>query len=87
MEAQSCGLPCIATKHAGIPEVVIDGKSGILVKEKCPEEICQAILFLYQNKEIVESMKIKARENIVDNFNHKIQMNKLTNIYKQLIYH
>ncbi len=86
MEAQSCGLPCIATKHAGIPEVVIDGKSGILVKEKCPEEICQAILFLYQNKEIVESMKIKARENIVDNFNHKNQMDKLTNIYKQLIY-
>jgi colanic acid/amylovoran biosynthesis glycosyltransferase len=85
MEAQSCGLPCIATRHAGIPEVIIDGKSGILVKERCPEEIYQAILFLYENKEIEESMKIQARKNIIDNFNQKTQMDKLCFEYNKLL--
>ena len=33
MEAQLCGLPVIATRHAGIPEVVQEGRSGLLVEE------------------------------------------------------
>ena len=33
MEAQLSGLPVVATRHAGIPEVVIDGETGVLVEE------------------------------------------------------
>ncbi len=34
MEAQAAALPVISTYHAGIPEVVIHGETGFLVKEK-----------------------------------------------------
>ena len=33
MEAQLSGLPVVATRHAGIPEVVLDGGTGLLVDE------------------------------------------------------
>ena len=33
MEAQLCGLPVVATRHAGIPEVVLEGETGLLVDE------------------------------------------------------
>ena len=33
MEAQLSGLPVVATRHAGIPEVVLDGQTGVLVEE------------------------------------------------------
>lgn len=33
MEAQLIGLPVVATRHAGIPEVVLDGSTGLLVAE------------------------------------------------------
>ena len=33
MEAQLIGLPVVATRHAGIPEVVLDGQTGLLVEE------------------------------------------------------
>jgi colanic acid/amylovoran biosynthesis glycosyltransferase len=33
LEASSLGLPVVSTVHAGIPEIVIDGKSGFLVQE------------------------------------------------------
>ena len=33
VEAQLSGLPVISTRHAGIPEVVVDGETGYLVGE------------------------------------------------------
>ena len=33
MEAQLCGLPVVATRHAGIPEVVLEEETGLLVDE------------------------------------------------------
>ena len=85
MEAQACGLPCIATKHAGIPEIIINGETGILINENNSEEIYNAILTLYNNNELLHNMGEKGRENIINNFNYKKQMNKLDIIYRQLI--
>jgi colanic acid/amylovoran biosynthesis glycosyltransferase len=34
IEASSCGLPILSTHHSGIPEVVLDGVSGVLVPER-----------------------------------------------------
>jgi colanic acid/amylovoran biosynthesis glycosyltransferase len=33
-EAAACGLPIIATRHSGIPEIVVDGVNGFLVPER-----------------------------------------------------
>jgi glycosyltransferase involved in cell wall biosynthesis len=33
MEAQLSGLPVVATRHGGIPEIVLDGTTGLLVEE------------------------------------------------------
>jgi len=71
MEAQACGLPCIATKHAGIPEIIINGETGILINENNSEEIYNAILTLYNNNELLHNMGEKGRENIINNFNLK----------------
>jgi len=43
MEAQLCGLPVVATRHAGIPEVVLDGTSGFLVAEGDVEAMARAM--------------------------------------------
>jgi glycosyltransferase involved in cell wall biosynthesis len=43
MEAQLCGLPVVATRHAGIPEVVQEGVSGFLVAEGDTEAMAQAM--------------------------------------------
>jgi colanic acid/amylovoran biosynthesis glycosyltransferase len=43
MEALATGLPVIATRHSGIPELVDDGVSGILVGERDPAALAGAI--------------------------------------------
>jgi glycosyltransferase involved in cell wall biosynthesis len=34
LEASATGLPIVATRHAGIPEAVVDGETGLLVDER-----------------------------------------------------
>jgi glycosyltransferase involved in cell wall biosynthesis len=43
MEAMAAGLPCVSTRVAGVPEMVIDGESGLLVDERRPDDFAEAI--------------------------------------------
>ena len=43
MEAQLSGLPVVATRHAGIPEVVLEGETGLLVEEGDRDGMADAI--------------------------------------------
>lgn len=43
MEAMAAGLPVISTRLAGVPEMVNDGKTGLLVAEQSPVELSRAM--------------------------------------------
>ncbi|MEE2688841.1 MAG: glycosyltransferase family 4 protein [Pseudomonadota bacterium] len=43
LEAQSQGLPCISTEVSGIPELILDGETGLLVQQENSEALAQAI--------------------------------------------
>ena len=58
LEAMALGKPIIAANAGGIPEAIQSGRNGILV-ELDPDEIAQAILYLYRN----ESLRSEMREN------------------------
>ena len=49
MEAMAHRLPVISTYHSGIPELVINGKTGFLVKEGNVREIVEKIKFIISN--------------------------------------
>lgn len=42
-EAMATGLPVIGTRHGGIPEVIEDGVNGLLVPERAPDVLAEAI--------------------------------------------
>ena len=85
MEAQAMQLPCIATDHAGIPEVLNFGRRGILVRQRGIEQIANKMEELINNKEKRINLGLSGREYIEKEFNLDRQIYKLSEIYHNLI--
>jgi glycosyltransferase involved in cell wall biosynthesis len=52
LEALAIGLPCVSTTLAGIPEIIDDNVSGLLVPPRSPRELADAIARLLQDPEL-----------------------------------
>jgi spore coat protein SA len=69
LEASACGLPMIATRLGGIPEVVQDGVNGLLVESPDdPEELAEKIISLLQDPAMSERLGVQGRERILERF-------------------
>jgi colanic acid/amylovoran biosynthesis glycosyltransferase len=64
IEAMACGLPVVATRHAGITELIEDGVHGFLVAEYDIDAMADAMLTLAQNDSLVRDMGEKASASI-----------------------
>ena len=80
LEAASYGLPVISTKHAGIPEEVEDGITGLLVEENDIDGMAEKMLELTFDKEKRKKMGNAAREKIKKQFSVEISINNLRKI-------
>ena len=56
MEAGAAGLPIVSTRHAGIPDVAIEGKSEILVDEQDVKGMTDGIIQLAKDRDLAKSM-------------------------------
>jgi len=80
LEAGACGLPVIATRHAGIKDVVIENETGLLVEEKDVKAMSEHMLTLAKNPELASQMGKAARERIQKNFTIEKSIQQLQNI-------
>ena len=68
IEAMELGLPIVASNVGGIPDVVIDGETGILVPEKDPEALASAYKRLAAEPELVKQLLAGSRKRIAECF-------------------
>ncbi len=76
VEAMSLGVPVISTYSGSIPEVIRNGKSGILVPKENAEELAAAIKRLYMDEELRNSLVKEAEKEVKERFNIKNQVEK-----------
>src|SRR3972149_897016 len=85
MEAQACGLPVVSTRHSGIPEVVLDGKSGFLVPERDVDALSEKLDYLIRNPELWPEMGRYGRKFVEERYDiHKLNQ-RLVKIYEALL--
>lgn len=65
IEAMAAGLPVVATRVGGIPELVADGVTGMLVEPRNPASFADAIISLLTDEDRRRSMGEKGRERIL----------------------
>ncbi|MEY3219319.1 MAG: hypothetical protein RIT27_676 [Pseudomonadota bacterium] len=68
MEAMSKGLPVIATRITGIPELIDDKENGFLVPVNQPVEFANTIEFFMNNEMLRKEMGLKGRQKINQSF-------------------
>ena len=85
VEAMACQRPVIATKIGGIPEAVVDGKSGILVEAKDPIALAEAMERLARDKDLRYQMGNVGRQIVMRKFLWDKNIEDLISLYKNII--
>jgi glycosyltransferase involved in cell wall biosynthesis len=71
LEAGAIGLPVIATRVGGTPELIIDGHNGLLVDSEDPQAMSRAILWILDNRGLASEMGERLYQSVCDRFTWK----------------
>lgn len=85
LEAMSCGVPVIASNVGGVPEIVQNEKDAILINSGDSGELSRAISRVLINDNLVNSIKINARNKVLDKFNVETMAKNTANAYIKVI--
>ncbi|MFI0491318.1 glycosyltransferase family 4 protein [Flavobacterium sp.] len=83
-EAFACKVPVVATKAGGIPEVILNGKTGFLAELKDSEILSDSVLELLTNSVLEKNIKNNAFDLVNKNHDLKVMENNYYSFYKSL---
>ncbi|MFN3466753.1 MAG: glycosyltransferase family 4 protein, partial [Candidatus Brocadiales bacterium] len=83
LEAMAMGKAVVASRVDGVPELVIDGETGLLVPPEDPGAMSRAIIELLQSPPRAREMGQKGRERALSHFSAEKSAGELDKIYEQ----
>lgn len=84
LEAQACGLPVIAYDSGGIKYTIQNNKTGFLFDEFEIDKIVDKLLFLNENRAVIQDMSNNCFKFVEENYSQKIINEKWSSIYSNL---
>jgi N-acetyl-alpha-D-glucosaminyl L-malate synthase BshA len=85
IEAMSAGLPCVASRVAGISELIEDGQNGLLVEPEDVAGLAEALLKLLEDRELAKKLGDKARQSVIQTYNPDVIVSQYISLYRQLM--
>jgi len=85
LEAMAAGLPVVATRVGGVPEVVVDGVTGFLVPPRQPKALAQAIVRLLVDPDLAKSMGASGRERAESMFDARVTAERTVQVYRDVL--
>lgn len=83
LEPAARGVPVVASAVGGIPEVVVDGETGLLIPPASPEKLADAISSLLTNPGLRKTMGENARSRAEAIFSRETHLNELTSLFRR----
>ncbi|RKY35874.1 MAG: hypothetical protein DRP78_05020 [Candidatus Omnitrophota bacterium] len=84
LEAQACGLPVIASNVGGIPSIVKDNLSGLLVPPENSDLLASAIIKLMRDRKMAMRLGQRARQDVENKFNIEQMVDKVEHVYNKV---
>jgi colanic acid/amylovoran biosynthesis glycosyltransferase len=85
IEAQATGLPVVSTAHCDIPEVVVDGETGLLAPEHDADALAEHLATLSSNPSLLSRFGEAGREHVSAEYNAAVQGERLADRYDDIL--
>jgi len=85
LEAMAFEVPIIATRIAGIPQLVREGENGLLVRAGEVEELAAALARLHADAELRSRLGKAGRQTIEERYSFRERMAKVAGLYDRLV--
>jgi glycosyltransferase involved in cell wall biosynthesis len=82
LEAQSSGLPAIASRIGGIPEYIQDGQTGFVFTPGDDRDLAEKIRLLYDDPGLCQAMQRSARNWVLEHFSSENCLDDFLNLYR-----
>lgn len=86
VEAQACETPVIVTNVGGLTESTNPGVTSMVIEPRSPEQICEKLILLYENKQIGYKMAKEGRKYVQENFELSKNFGNVEKIYEKYFY-
>lgn len=85
LEAMAAERPIVASNVSAIPEIVLDGETGILVPPKMPAALSEAIIVLARDSLLRQEMGCRGRQRAIRHFTVERMVQQTADVYKELV--
>ncbi len=85
VEAMACERPVVCTRSGGVPEIVLDGETGLLVTPGDEDELAQALTRLARDADLRQTMGRAARERAMALFDVTRTVSQVQALYDELL--
>ncbi|MBI4591557.1 MAG: glycosyltransferase family 4 protein [Candidatus Rokubacteria bacterium] len=84
LEAMAAGRPVIGTRVGGTPELILDGKTGLLVERNDPDGLAQALLSLLRDEALRAELAAAGRRRLDELFGPERSLDRLLDLYREV---
>ena len=85
IEASACGLPVVVSEVGGLPEVVKDRKTGLIVPDESPKAAAEAIKSLLVNPSLSRKMGRLGRKHVKNNYSWSSSVSQMEYVYNSVL--
>jgi colanic acid/amylovoran biosynthesis glycosyltransferase len=82
-ELSASGMPVVATKHCDIPQIVLDGRSGLLAEERDVDGLAALLARICASPQTWETMGRAGRAHVEERFDIRKQVRELERMYEE----
>jgi glycosyltransferase involved in cell wall biosynthesis len=85
LDAMAAGKPCVGTRVGGIPEVIDDGATGVLVPPHDPPALAAALIRLLEDVELRGRMGRAALDRVAEHFSVERMVDGTIGAYRRIV--
>jgi glycosyltransferase involved in cell wall biosynthesis len=85
LEAMAMETPVVATRVGGIPEIIVDKKTGLLSEPRDVDGLSSQVLFMLHNPAIRRDLSMNARKTVLRQVSFQDRLDMIENLYRNLV--